>query len=309
MDFNANRLVKRVMVNGSHGLNQYNFSPGINSGTNFMEPGGGLINKSVFCWVPSTSTPTPTPVRTPTPPPCSCPTPTPPPTPRPTPTPCNCNGGGTPGTVLVQDFYGRTTTGTWTHADIGGPYTLGGTSSSFNVNNGSGAITVPSAGQQRSALLNNVNAQNIDIKFKVNVNKIAQGGNYYVYGVARHSGNNEYRPRLIFKPGGAIQVHSTILVNGSEVSLGTPVTVGNLTQCSCQWIWFHAQIQGTSPTTIRVKAWKDGTSEPSNWQFTATDGHSVCQTAGSVGLRVYLSAAVTNAPVTFRFDNYVVKSL
>jgi len=171
-------------------------------------------------------------------------------------------------------------------------------------------MVVPSAGAQRSALLNDINAQNVDIKFKVNVDKIAQGGNYYVYAVARHSGNNEYRPRLIFLPNGNIQVHATILLNGSEVSLGAPVTVAGLTEsCSCQFIWFHAQVQGTSPTTIRVKAWKDGTSEPTNWQFTATDSHSVCQTTGSLGLRVYLSQAVTNAPITFRFDNYVVKSL
>ena len=80
------------------------------------------------------------------------------------------------------------------------------------MNNGSGAINVPSAGNTRSALLNNPSAQNVDIKFKVNVNKIAQGGNYYVYAVARRNGTNEYRPRLIFRPDGTVQVHASILL-------------------------------------------------------------------------------------------------
>ena len=177
------------------------------------------------------------------------------------------------------------------------------------MNNGSGAITVPSAGQSRGALLNQVFAKNIDIKFKVNVNKIPAGGNVYVYAVARHNGNNELRPRLIYKPDGSIQVHASAVVNGTEFSLGTPKTVAGLTQCNCKFVWVHAQVFGSGPTTVRIRAWADGTSEPTAWQFTGTASQAACQVSGSVGFRTYVSATVTNAPITFRFDNYVVKSL
>jgi hypothetical protein len=297
MDFTSNRNVRRVMVNGPNGLNQYNFSPGINSGTNFMEPNGGLINKSVFCWVTPSSTPTPTPTRTPTPPPCNCPTPTP------TPPPCNC--GGNPGTLLVQDFYGRTTSGTWTRADIGGPYTDEGPVSAFNVNNGSGAMTIPSPNFALGAILNNARGTNVDIKFKVQV--MPAGGPYYVYAVARKNGNNEYRPRLIFNANGTISVHASVLVNGHESPIGSPVTVSGLSQCACKFIWFRAQVVGTNPTTIRVKAWAVGASEP-GWQYVSTNSSVVCQGAGALGLRVYAAPSAA-APVTFRFDNYTVMSI
>jgi hypothetical protein len=298
LDFKSNLGVRELLLSGSGGVNRYQFDPPIKLGNRFQAAGGHTIQKSVFCYVK----PTPTPTRTPTPPPpCDCATPTPPP-------PCDCGNPGA-GSVLVRDFYGRTTSGTWARADIGGPYSLAGSSSNFNVNNGSGAITVPGAGQGRGALLNNVNGQNVDIKFKVNASKVAAGGKYYVYAIARHNGNNEYRPRLNFNTDGSISVHASILVNGVETGLGSPVKVSGLSQCNCEWIWFRAQVSGTTPTTIRVKAWADGSSEPGGWQYTTTNSHQACQQSGSVGLRTYLSSSVTNAPVTFRFDNYTVTSL
>jgi hypothetical protein len=297
VDFKSNLGVRELLVLGSGGVNRYQFDPPIKLGNRFQATGGHTIQKTVFCYVK----PAPTPVRTPTPTPPA--TPTPPPTP-----PCSCGNPGT-GSILVEDFYGRTTSGTWTNADKGGPYSLAGSSVNFNVNNGSGAMTVPTAGGARGALLNNINASNVDIKFKVNADKVAAGGKYYVYAIARHNGNNEYRPRLIFNTDGSISVHASILVNGVETGLGNPVKVDGLTQCGCKWIWFRAQVFGSNPTTIRVKAWADGSSEPAGWQYTTTNSNSVCQQSGSVGLRTYLSASVTNAPVTFRFDNYTVTSL
>jgi hypothetical protein len=299
VDFTANRGVRELLVAGNQGVNRYQFNPPIRTGSRFADPGNGVINQVVFCYVATTATPTPTPTRNPTP------TPTRNPTPTPTTPPCTCQGNGQ---TLVQDFFGRTTSGTWTNADKGGPYSLSGSSSNFNVNNGSGAITVPTAGQSRGALLNQVNAMNVDIKFKVNASKVAQGGAYYIYAIARHNGNSEYRPRLIFNANGTISVHASILVNGVETSLGSPVTVSGLSQCNCEFIWFRAQVVGSSPTTIRVKAWAVGSSEP-GWQFVTTNSNSACQTSGSVGLRAYVSSSASNAPVTFRFDNYTVMSL
>jgi hypothetical protein len=302
LDFTSNLGVRELLVAGSGGVNRYQFNPPIKLGNRFQATGGHTITQVAFCYVKTT--PTPTPTRTPTNPPCNCATPTPPP--PPTPTPCSCGNNG--GSLLVQDFYGRTTSGTWANADKGGPYSLAGSSSSFNVNGGSGAITVNTAGTGRGALLNQVNAQNVDIKFKVRASKVAAGGKYYIYAVARHNGNNEYRPRMIWNADGSVSVHASVLVNGVETSLGTPVKVAGLAQCDCKFIWFRAQVVGSSPTTIRVKAWADGSSEP-GWQFTTTNSSAACQTSGSVGLRVYLAASVTNAPVTFRFDNYTVMSL
>jgi hypothetical protein len=72
------------------------------------------------------------------------------------------------------------------------------------------------------------------------------------------------------------------------------------------YIWIRAQVVGTNPTTINVKAWADGTTQPATWQFTATDSNAALQAPGSVGMRVYVSSSSSTPPVTFSFDDYSV---
>src|SRR4029079_12100141 len=69
-----------------------------------------------------------------------------------------------------------------------------------------------------------------------------------------------------------------------------------------KFIWMRALVTGVNPTTVRVKAWADGTTQPANWQSTATDSAPELQLAGGVGLHTYMSS--TNAPVTFSFDDF-----
>jgi hypothetical protein len=305
VDFTSNLGVRELLVAGPHGVNRYQFAPPIRLGNRFMEPGGGVISQTAFCYVKPTPTPTRTPTRPPTQPPCPCATPTPPPTPRPTPTPCSCTGNGS---TLVNDTFSRTVSSTWGSANIGGSYSLAGASSSFNVNNGSGSISIAAAGTGRGALLNSISRRDVDISFRVAANKVATGGKSYIYAVARHNGNSEYRPRIILNANGTVSVHASVLINGVEMSLGTPVVVPGLSQSANSFIWFRAQVTGANPTTIRVKAWGAGMSEP-GWQFVTTSSHIDCQVAGSVGLRTYVSATSTNAPVAFRFDDYKVLGL
>jgi len=98
-----------------------------------------------------------------------------------------------------------------------------------------------------------------------------------------------------------------VLINNAESSVAPSVTVSGLTHSANNFIWVRAQVTGASPTTIRVKAWADGAPEPSNWQFTASNSASAVQTAGSIGLRVFIDA-VNNAPVVFNFDDYLAKT-
>ena len=41
---------------------------------------------------------------------------------------------------------------------------------------------------------------------------------------------------------------------------------------------------GASPTTIRIRAWVDGTTEPTTWTYTGTDSVAALQAPGGVGL-------------------------
>lgn len=44
-------------------------------------------------------------------------------------------------------------------------------------------------------------------------------------------------------------------------------------------------MQGASPTTIRVRAWKASTAEPATWGIVAADSMAALQTAGLLGIR------------------------
>ena len=137
---------------------------------------------------------------------------------------------------------------------------------------------------------------------------MAAKANEWIYAIARRSGNNEYRPRLVLKPDGTVAVSVSVVNNGNETGLGQ-VTVPGLTQSAGQYIDVHAQISGSNPTTISIRAWADGQSEPSTWQLTVTDSTASVQSGGAVGLLTYLSAGSTNAPVTFSFDDYSVTNI
>jgi CSLREA domain-containing protein len=228
------------------------------------------------------------------------------------------NGGGTDtvskqvtvapvpaGVTYVADGFGRTTGG-WGSADIGGVYTLQGSTSSYSVGSGTGTMNVSAANSTRAALLNGVSQRDVDIRVRLTVDKAAAGGGYVIYAVARRIGSSEYRARLIFNANGSVSVNASVVSNGSESALSAPIVVNGLSQGPSQFVWLRARVTGASPTTINVKAWADGQTEPQTWQFTATNSLAAVQAAGTVGLRVFLGAAVTNAPLVITFDDYAV---
>lgn len=182
---------------------------------------------------------------------------------------------------------------------------LQGTAADYNVD-GVATALVPASATSRSAFLNEVNQRDIDIRLRVAPDKVVEGGNYFVYAVARRTGNNEYRPRLIFNGNGTVEVDASALVNGSESSIGPAVLVPGLAQAPGAYIWLRAEVKGANPTTINVKAWADGQLEPDSWLFTGTTAEVALQAAGAVGVRAYLTGSVNNAPLTFSFDDFSV---
>ena len=206
----------------------------------------------------------------------------------------------------AADNFGRTVSSGWGTADVGGNYTLAGNASNFSVGNGVGSIVLPAAGANRAGLLNSVAQANVEILFRVRFDKVATGGNYFAYAICRANGTNEYRARLVLNSNGTVTVNASKLVSGSESPLGAPVVVSGLSQSANSWIWVRARVTGANPTTVSVRAWADGQSEPATWQFTATDSAATLQSAGGVGLRAYLATGATNAPVTVSFDDYAV---
>jgi len=210
-------------------------------------------------------------------------------------------------TVFAADSFGRQLASGWGSADVGGSYTLLADSGSYTVGGGTGQMTLAKANYTRSALLNSVNARDVDLKVRFAVSKAPAGGSEYVYLVARSvgAGASSYRPKVILSSNGAVSVHAGVVNNGNESSLGNAVTVPGLTVTAGSYMWLRAQITGTNPTSIKVRAWRDGDPEPSTWQFTASNSLAALQSAGGVGMVSYLGTGSTNAPVTVTFDDFV----
>ena len=208
-------------------------------------------------------------------------------------------------TVFAADSFGRQVASGWSSADVGGAYTLFADASNYNVGGGTGQMILTKAGNTRSAILGSVTAGDVDVKVRFAVDKLPTGGSQYVYLIARSVGASSYRPKVILNANGTAQVHAGVVNNGTESSLGTSVTVPGLVPAAGSYIWLRAQVTGTNPTTIKVRAWRDGDVEPSTWQFTATNSLAALQGTGGVGLASYIGSGTSNVPVTFAFDDFV----
>lgn len=237
---------------------------------------------------------------TPTPTPTPTVTTTPTLTPTPTATPVVA--------THVQDQFSRTIVDGWGSAPIGGAYTLSGPPANFDVNGANGTIVSPAAGNSRAAMLSSVSAQDANVVYRVKTDKAATGSGQYTYFALRSSANGEYRIQLRFAADGTVYLGATRVDASGEKLLSSAVVVPNLTHTPNGYVRIRAQISGTNPTTIQVRAWENGQTEPTVWHLTRTDTTPVLQTAGAVGLRTYLSSSTTNAPVVVTFDEIQVSA-
>jgi len=210
-------------------------------------------------------------------------------------------------TTYVADSFSRTKTNKWGRADVGGAYTVLVKRRNYDVANGVGTIKVPKGGALRSALLNGVNARDVDVTFKVAANKAPAGDAYWVYAVVRRNGGNEYRTKIRIQANGSVGVHASRVLSNNESPLGSEVAVPGLKLNANSFIWVRSQVIGSGPTTLRVKAWAAGQAEPPGWQYSQTDNTSQLQGSGSAGLRVYLGPKVSVAPVLFSIDDYSIE--
>ena len=210
--------------------------------------------------------------------------------------------------VIVADAFSRTVSGGWGSANTGGPWILEGGSGVFSVNGTVGSVSLAKAGANRAALQNGPSARDVDIRLRVRGTQPA-GGQLFAYVVSRRSSGNEFRSKLIYNANGTLAVHSSRYINGTETSLAPQVTVPGLNQASGAFFNLRTLVSGANPTTIQIKAWADGATEPSSWQFTASSTAAQLQVPGTTGLRMYLNTTVTNAPATLTFDDVSVESL
>ncbi|GMA86225.1 hypothetical protein GCM10025868_14750 [Angustibacter aerolatus] len=171
-------------------------------------------------------------------------------------------------TVYGSDDFGRTTTTGFGTADVGGTWTIGGGAANVSVTDGAGRF----AGGRRVALasyLNGVSATAVDASVDVSYDKPMTGGGAYLSLIGRRVGTTDYRARAKFTADGKVTL-TTVRVSGGETTLQSVVLPG-LTMAPGDVLHLRTQVTGTSPTTVRARAWKGSDPEPSTWTLSTTD--------------------------------------
>jgi parallel beta-helix repeat protein len=168
------------------------------------------------------------------------------------------------------------------------------------------AGTVPvERGASREMSLLPESAQNIDVRFRVGSDKVANGSGQAVAIVARRvSGLGEYRIRLRPSDANRLTV-SVVRRQGNRSVLVSPDRDTGLVQTPGVAVGMRVSVNGASPTIIRVKVWAGNVAEPNRWTLRVRDWSTTLAGAGDSLIRFAVSPASTNAPVTFAYEGLV----
>ncbi len=202
---------------------------------------------------------------------------------------------------FAADTFERAVTNGLGTADLGGAWTLSGSAANFSVSGGQGRLRMNTAASGVSSFLGGT-ATDTEVRATIGADKVGTGGGIYLSVVGRRVGTADYRGRVRLLNNGGVQVFLTRNVAG-ETDLANQVVPG-LTLAAGERVNVKLQVTGTSPTTLRIKVWKVGTTEPTAWNLTTTDTTAALQSGGGVGLVTYLSGSATNAPVFGLFDDF-----
>jgi hypothetical protein len=200
--------------------------------------------------------------------------------------------------ALATDAFGRTVTGGWGSADLGGAWTVSGTASNATVASGSGRLTA-AAGVTTAASLG-ISARDVAFQADVVLQKAPAGGASFVSLGTRMVGSSLYETILYYAPDGTVTLILAAIVNGNETDLAYSTLPGTFTAGTSLTV--RMETSGSGTTTLGAKAWRTGTTEPAAWQVTATDSTSSLQTAGGVYVELYNSSKATAAQ-TLQMDN------
>ena len=204
-----------------------------------------------------------------------------------------------PSGVLALDAFERTSSGTFGVADTGGSWTAQGGGAASSTSGGEASVSVP-AGRSSTDRLPAVQAGDVDLVVTSRLSQAPTGGGVYLASVVRSSAAGDYRARVRAQADGRVTLSLTRTVDGAETALTSAVVVPGATAGAP--LSLRVQAVGSSPTTLRARAWAAGAPEPTTWQRTATDGGAGLQGAGSIALWTYVSGSATS-PALVRYDD------
>lgn len=187
----------------------------------------------------------------------------------------------------------------------GGAYTvLWGSNApqDFEVVDGTGLI-YHQGSYGREALLEQVAPLNADLRLRVKMNSRPQKKRDIYLMARRIDQKNLYRARVGVKPNGQVELHLQRQVNGAWSVFTTSAIAPNVTHTAGDYLWVRFQVVGTNPTMLQLRVWEDGQPEPTAWHLTVFDSSPALQSAGTVGVRTYITTDDIYLPVKFFFDD------
>jgi len=208
---------------------------------------------------------------------------------------------------IASDGFARAVAKGWGNADLGGTWSLTGSSSNASVNNGTASLKMATAGAGMTEMLNSFSSTDTDLQVGFSLDRMPTGGGTYLSFIGRSvAGVGDYRAKVHVLSTGQVNIAISRFSGNTEVATVPDTKVAGLTYTAGQWLHVRFVATGVSPTTLRAKVWADGTTEPAAWQVAATDSTAALQVNGSVGLANYLSGTATNAPQVSMFKSFQV---
>ncbi len=207
---------------------------------------------------------------------------------------------------FVADTFNRTVRNAWGSADAGGAWSTSGTTSSFTVDPGMGAMALSKAGISLVTWAG-PSVTDADVSPVFAVNKLPVGGPVYVKVNGRRiDAKNYYSATVTVNADGSVTLNVSRTVAGTGSVLASTKITG-LTVTGGMSLQIRLQVTGTAPTTLRARVWASSAAEPSTWRLSTTDGTAVLQAPGQTGLFGNLAAAVTNAPLALTFSGFTAR--
>ncbi|CAI9406234.1 right-handed parallel beta-helix repeat-containing protein [Aestuariimicrobium sp. T2.26MG-19.2B] len=190
--------------------------------------------------------------------------------------------------VLDSDAFNRTLSGTWGSSDGGNPWSLSGGSSAFSVTGGYGMVSLNPA-DNRVATLPKIATTSTSTTTTVAVGSLPTAGAASVTVIGRQVSGSVYSARVRVGADGSAR----LLLLRDETQLGAAYGLAQK-YVAGQQLNVKLQVSGAAPTTVRAKIWAAGQPEPSAWTLTAQDSTAVLQSAGTVGIKAYLSGTASS---------------
>lgn len=206
-----------------------------------------------------------------------------------------------PADELARDDFAREVSNGWGDADVGGDWTLVGSVVEFEVTDQAGRISPQEPGDTSRARLD-VLSDRTDLSVSLSLDELGAGGPVYFEIAGRVLLDNRsysFNPKI--RDSGEVHADLAIRETAGSRSLASDETTG-IFYTPGDVLRVRVQAIGTSPTTVRGKIWREGTPEP-GWLQEVTDSSTQLQAAGGVGVSVYLSTSLENAPRTATFDD------